>query len=77
MDRKSIDQMKFDRRLVRRKDWITRDELEKRLEALPDVSDKVATDDDAPSDSADSADPAEVDKPEPESGSEGPLSKAR
>ncbi len=68
MDRNSIDKMKFDRRLVRRQDWVTRDELEKQLEALPDVSHKVATDDDSPKNSP------EGDTPEPERGSKEPLS---
>ena len=68
--------MKFDRRLARRRDWITRDELEKGLEALPDVSHKVATDDDAPSDAPENApeNAPEGDAPESDSGSEGLLS---
>ncbi len=75
VDRKSIEQMKFDRRLVRRKEWITRDELEKRLEALPDVSHKIAPDDDAPSEPSESPrDSPEGDAPEPDNGSDGPLS---
>jgi hypothetical protein len=53
VDRKSIEQLKFDRRLVRRKNWISEDELKRELEALPDVSHKVATEDDEASDSPD------------------------
>ena len=53
MDRKSIEQMKLDRRLVGRPNWISRKDLEKELEALPDVSHKIASEDDTPSDSSD------------------------
>lgn len=53
MDRKSIEQLRLDRRLVRRRNWISQDELAKELEALPDVSHKIATDDDTSADSAD------------------------
>ena len=61
MDRKSIEQLKLDRRLLRRKNWISEDELKRELEALPDVSHKVATEDDAPSD------PSDDEAPRPES----------
>jgi len=40
-----MEQLKLDRRLVRRKNWISREELEKELDALPDVSHKIASDD--------------------------------
>jgi len=63
--------MKFDRRLARRKDWISRNELEKRVEALPDVSHKIASDDESPTDSP--TDSEEGNTPEPASGSEGLL----
>ena len=63
MDPKSIERLKLDRRLVRRKNWISKDELEKELEALPDVSHKVATEEDEPPDSSDG------DGSEPDSGS--------
>ncbi len=48
-----MEQLKLDRRLVRRRNWITKEELEKGLEALPDVSHKIARDDDPPVDSSD------------------------
>jgi hypothetical protein len=42
VDHKSIDRMKLDRRLIRRRNWIARGELERALEQLPDVADKAA-----------------------------------
>jgi hypothetical protein len=42
MDQKSMQQFRLDRRLIGRRGWIGRDELARSLEALPDVSDKVA-----------------------------------
>jgi hypothetical protein len=42
MDRKSIHKLKLDKRLIRRRGWISAEELERELEALPDVSDKIA-----------------------------------
>jgi hypothetical protein len=42
MDQKAMQQFRYDRRLIRRNGWIGREELERALEALPDVSDKIA-----------------------------------
>jgi hypothetical protein len=42
MDQKSMQQFRLDRRLIRRRGWIGREELARALEALPDVSSKVA-----------------------------------
>jgi hypothetical protein len=42
MDQKSLQQLRLDRRLLRRPGWIGREELARSLEALPDVSDKIA-----------------------------------
>jgi hypothetical protein len=42
MDRKSTDKLRLDRRLIRRKNWITSKELEREIEALPDTSHKIA-----------------------------------
>ena len=42
MDRRARERMKLDRRLIERHDWIGAKELEKELEALPDVADKAA-----------------------------------
>ena len=68
MDHKSMEQLKLDRRLVRRRNWISKEELEKGLEALPDVSHKIARDDDAPTDAS------EGDGSGTDSGSEGSSS---
>ena len=42
MDRKSMQKLRMDRRLIGRANWIPKDELERELAALPDASDKVA-----------------------------------
>jgi hypothetical protein len=42
MDQKAMQQFRLDRRLISRRGWIGREELARSLEALPDVSDKVA-----------------------------------
>lgn len=43
MDRDSLDRLRFDRRLQSRRGWIAPEELERYLESLPDVSDKLTT----------------------------------
>jgi len=42
MDQKAMQQFHLDRRLIRRRGWIGREELARALEALPDVSAKIA-----------------------------------
>ena len=42
MDRRSMQQLRLDRRLIRRPGWIAKEELEEALEKLPDVSGKAA-----------------------------------
>jgi hypothetical protein len=42
MDRKAMQQLRLDKRLLRRPDWISREELERELDNLPDVSHKIA-----------------------------------
>ena len=42
MDQKAMQQFRLDRRLIRRRGWIGREELARAVEALPDVSDKIA-----------------------------------
>ncbi len=41
MDRESMKRLKLDRRLIRRRGWISQQDLERELSALPDVSDKI------------------------------------
>ncbi len=41
MDLESLRKLRLDRRLIRRRGWISENQLQKDLEALPDVSDKV------------------------------------
>ena len=49
MDRESMSRLRLDRRLIRRRRWISEEDLEKELAQLPDVSHKATTaDDEAP-----------------------------
>ncbi len=41
MDRESMKRLQLDRRLIRRRGWISRRDLERELSALPDVSDNI------------------------------------
>ncbi len=43
MDRESVERLRFDCRLARRRDWVEDSEVEQYLESLPDVSAKMAT----------------------------------
>ena len=43
MDRESVERLRFDRRLQRRRDWVEPSEAETYLESLPDVSQKMTT----------------------------------
>jgi hypothetical protein len=52
MDDKAMQQFRYDRRLIRRRGWIGREELERALEALPDVSEKIAPREEEPPDAA-------------------------
>jgi hypothetical protein len=42
MNRDAMEKLRLDRRLTNRRGWISKAELERSLEALPDVSDKIA-----------------------------------
>jgi hypothetical protein len=42
MDRESMKRLRLDRRLIRRRGWVSKEELERELTALPDVSHKIA-----------------------------------
>lgn len=46
MEQGSIEKLKFDNRLNRRKGWVSKSEKEAFLESLPDVSDKISTPED-------------------------------
>ena len=41
MDRESLDRLRFDRRLQNRRGWLAPGELERHVQTLPDVSDKL------------------------------------
>ena len=42
MDRDTMSKLRLDRRLIRRRGWISREDLDRELESLPDVSDKIS-----------------------------------
>jgi hypothetical protein len=43
MDRESLDRLRFDRRLQNRRGWLAPGELDRHVQALPDVADKMTT----------------------------------
>lgn len=43
MDRESVERLRFDRRLKRRRDWVSDEALEEHLASLPDVSGNMTT----------------------------------
>ncbi len=63
MDRDATQRLRLDRRLIRRRGWISKDELGKELDALPDASAKATTLG-AAEGSAHETDPAERSTPE-------------
>ena len=64
MNRDSMKALRLDRRLLSRRGWITTEELDKQLEALPDAAAKAQT---LALDSESAEAPAEESAPEPES----------
>jgi hypothetical protein len=59
MNRRSLEKLQFDRRLVGRRGWISRADLAAKTEALPDASEKIAATEAQP-------DPGEIDAVPPE-----------
>ena len=59
MDRESMMRLRLDRRLIRRRRWISAEELERELEQLPDSAHKATTGDEEP------AAPTPPDTPDP------------
>lgn len=43
MDRESVERLRFDRRLARRRDWVDENDVEANIDALPDLTDKMTT----------------------------------
>ncbi|MEE2674988.1 MAG: hypothetical protein VX466_14395 [Myxococcota bacterium] len=41
MDRETISKLRLDKRLSNRRGWISPDDLDRELEALPDASEKI------------------------------------
>jgi len=52
MNRDATQKLRLDRRLIRRRGWISRAELDQELAALPDVSDKIASAEEEPGEEA-------------------------
>ena len=48
MNRESLEKLRLDRRLMRRRGWIAKEELARELADLPDVSHKVAPPEEEP-----------------------------
>jgi hypothetical protein len=42
MDRDAMERLRLDRRLIRRRGWMAKEDLDRELAELPDVSDKIA-----------------------------------
>jgi hypothetical protein len=49
MNRDSMKALRFDRRMLQRRGWISQEELEQQLSSLPDAADKVKAGEDEPS----------------------------
>jgi hypothetical protein len=58
MDRDSLEKLRLDRRLIRRRGWIAPDDLDREIDSLPDVAHKIA-----PSEKAESTDSPSSDEP--------------
>ena len=48
MVHKSLESLRLDQRLRRRRSWLSAEERQRELEKLPDVSDKIGRSEDAP-----------------------------
>jgi hypothetical protein len=64
MDRESTRRLRLDRRLIRRQGWLSEEELERELAALPDVSHKIAPVRGEPSAPSDQTETLPTDSPE-------------
>ncbi len=56
MDQESMRKLRLDRRLIGRRGWVSEQQLQKDLEALPDVSDKQMPPDEVDGEEASSSD---------------------
>ncbi len=64
MNRESMRRLRLDRRLIRRQGWLSEEELERELAALPDVSHKVAPAGGEPSESSEQTETLPTESPE-------------
>jgi hypothetical protein len=64
MDRESMRRLRLDRRLIRRRGWVSEEELQRELAALPDVSHKIAPVGGEPSAPSEQTETAPADSPE-------------
>jgi hypothetical protein len=60
MNRHAMLQLRLDHRLIRRRGWIADADLERELQALPDVSDKIAPEEEDPEPAADDTTPGAI-----------------
>lgn len=59
MEQGSLDKLKFDNRLSRRKGWLSKQEEAAYVDSLPDVSDKISTpEDEEPAEAAEATEEA-------------------
>ena len=66
MNRRSLEKLRMDRRLAGRKGWMSRADLARKAEGLPDASGKIAEEEEAEPDPGEAdAMPPEANPPDP------------
>ena len=65
MNKRSLEKLRMDRRLAGRKGWMSRADLARKAEGLPDASEKIAEQEAEPDAGEIDATPAEADPPIP------------
>lgn len=65
MDRESVERLRFDRRLARRRDWVDENDVQANIDALPDLTDKMTTVAELEAEEAATAEAAALETPAP------------
>ena len=65
MDRESVERLRFDRRLARRRDWVDENDVQANIDALPDLTDKMTTMAELEAEEAATAEAAALEAPTP------------
>lgn len=65
MDRESVERLRFDRRLARRRDWVDENDVQANIDALPDLTDKMTTVAELEAEEAAAAEAAALEAPAP------------